>query len=460
MSLIDARADSPASSSERIVFLEPLFESATATRWTYIMLLLGVLVTVAEGCDIAAASSAAPLLVKHFGISPKFMGLLLASGVVGMVAASYLLAPIADRIGRRPAVLAGLSMACLGGLLCVLAPSVSWLVTGRILAGAGLGLITPAIFAIIAETLPARLRIMGTMIASCGFVLGAALSALLASFLTDIYGYRSSFLVACGLELLVIGICLVLLPESPFFLVRKAIGTARVKLWLARLGTTFADPQATLAVRRTDATESSVSALFTQGRGTVTLVLWIATFSTQSLVYLTASWMPALLVRSGEDVNAALRFVSLSSFASAFFALGVAWLTTRLNPSHILLFGYVVLTVVALGLFSSNATLDLFHVLLAVQIITTIAMQFCLTGVVNRYYNSAIRATGVGYAMGAGRLGALSAPLAGGYLVQQGSPIETIMGLTAVPAAIAGLSIVYLVANGKLRPEDAPTANR
>lgn len=454
MSQADARPLRPAPT----VFLESVFEAATVRPWTCLMFALGMMVTVAEGADVAAASAVAPLLQAHFGFSPKFMGLVLASGVFGTVAASYLLSPIADRLGRRPAVIAGLSLACLSSLASAFVPTVSWLIVGRILAGAGVGLTTPAIYAIVAETLPTRLRAMGTMIAGCGFILGAAVSAFLVSLLTGAYGYRSAFFVASGLELAVICICVVLLPESPFFLVRKGLGTLRVRQWLARLGAAVLDPQSPLAVRRADPKESRISALFTQDHRPVTLALWLANFCTLSLIYLTGSWLPALLVRSGENVQTALRFFSLSSLAGAVVAMAIAWSTTRVNPARILIVGYAVLMAAAIGLFAWGGTGGVFHALLAAQIITNASMQFCLMGVINRYYSSAIRATGVGYALGAGRFGAFAAPLAGGYLVQQGESIETIMGLTAIPALIACLSIGYLIVTGKLHRNEA-TAN-
>ncbi len=107
------------------------------------------------------------------------------------------------------------------------------------------------------------------------------------------------------------------------------------------------------------------------------------------------------------------------------------------------------LSAIIIGMFSGMSSG--FYIVMTIHIAVNSAAQFCLIGVINRYYWNEVRATGVGYLMGAGRLGALSGPLTGGTLVATGLSINTIYALTAIPAAIGCLALVYLNMSGRLR---------
>src|SRR5262245_28760628 len=116
-----------AAAGSSVGYLDELFASARSTAYTVLLLILGIVVTV------AALSSTAPLVAKHFGFSSQVMGLLLASAVFGNIAASYLLSPLVDRFGRKPAVIFGLSLACAATALAAWAPDARSLLALRII---------------------------------------------------------------------------------------------------------------------------------------------------------------------------------------------------------------------------------------------------------------------------------------------------------------------------------------
>lgn len=435
-----------------VAVVDDLFDTVRATAYSFMLLALGVAVTIAEGADIAALSAAAPLVTKEFGLSSSALGGIFAFGVIGSIAASFLLSPLADRIGRKPAVLIGLSTALFGTLMATVAPNTFWFLASRLIGGLGIGLITSSIYALIAEVLPLRMRAMGTMITGCGFLLGGGVSSLLVSGIIDDYGYRAPFFVAAGLEILVITACLALLVESPFMMVRKGVPADRVARLLRRLGAKVGDEVTVFTTRdQRKATQNRVRALLVREHRAATLIFWLATFCTLGIGYMSANWLPALLVGAGADMATALRFYSMASFASAIVTIAVAWLTTKVNPAKVLITAYACLTLAAISIsFLTGISYGFYTIMLAHFVIGGLS-QFCLMGVVNRYYSSEIRATAVGYAMGAGRLGAIVGPLAGGALVSAGFSINGVYGLTAIPAGLAGLALIYLFLPGGRR---------
>ena len=83
---------------------------------------------------------------------------------------------------------------------------------------------------------------------------------------------------------------------------------------------------------------------------------------------------------------------------------------------------------------------------------TTIGSQILLYAYVAQYYPLAIRSTGIGWASGVGRLGAISGPMLGGALISM--PLEMNFLAFAIPGAIAGLAISMVGRSAVHAPEE------
>jgi DHA1 family bicyclomycin/chloramphenicol resistance-like MFS transporter len=80
---------------------------------------------------------AIPIVRENFGVSTGTAQLTLSLSMLSIALATLIYGPLSDRFGRRPVMLAGISITVLGSGLCMLAGSIEWLIAGRIVQAAG-----------------------------------------------------------------------------------------------------------------------------------------------------------------------------------------------------------------------------------------------------------------------------------------------------------------------------------
>ncbi|WP_328395679.1 MFS transporter [Nocardia sp. NBC_00416] len=157
------------------------------------------------------------------------------------VAFAALLTPggrVADALGRRRLFLVALAGFALTSLLCGLAPTVGWLVAGRVLQGATAALMVPAALGSVLSVTP-RERIgaaIGAWSAAGG--LAAVVGPALGGVLVEAFGWRSIFVinVPIALALVVAGLRLrVSDTRQPGSAVPDPLGTVLVALGLGGL---------------------------------------------------------------------------------------------------------------------------------------------------------------------------------------------------------------------------------
>ena len=132
------------------------------------------------GRDLQASGTEQQWVVDAFVL--VFASLLIAGGVVG------------DRRGRKLAFLAGLVLFALGSLWCALAPTIDWLIAGRVVQALGPPLVLPASLAIVTATYPEpaeRARAIGLWAVGSGS--GVALGPVLGGLIVDGLGWRWVF---------------------------------------------------------------------------------------------------------------------------------------------------------------------------------------------------------------------------------------------------------------------------
>jgi len=78
-----------------------------------------------------------PSLARAFATDIEHVQLSLAVYFAGLASGQLFYGPLADRFGRRPPLLIGIGLFCLGSLGCALAPSLSWLIAARFVQALG-----------------------------------------------------------------------------------------------------------------------------------------------------------------------------------------------------------------------------------------------------------------------------------------------------------------------------------
>ena len=166
----------------------------TPTR-RYISLFLIALVYVMDGYDINAMAMAVPRLEEPLGLPPAAFGWVFSALLIGMGAAAALLAPLGDRVGRRPLIVFGCLTVSLATLGTALATSIPEFVAWRLLTGAGLGACLPNCTAMSAELAPERLRATLMSVVSAGIPIGLAIAGMAAPAVVRMGGWQGLFIV-------------------------------------------------------------------------------------------------------------------------------------------------------------------------------------------------------------------------------------------------------------------------
>ena len=427
---------------QRSAPLESVYQRLPPSPYAVGLLILCTFIGMGEGYDVQAMALAAPLVAKAWSLSHGSVGLLLSSSVIGQVAGSFLLSPLGDRWGRRPSILLGLLFAGLATLGGAFAPDYTSLLITRVVAGLFLGLALSNTTAIAMEVVPARWRVMAVVIVSCGLPLGGALGGILVGRLLPDYGYAAVFYVGGFATLALFGLCAAFLPESPAMLVRKPVLRARLHRVLERLGAD--DLEGTEITAGERPLRPPVAELFTAERRSATLLLWVLNFANLSLVYFFVMWLPSLFVGSGMSSSAAVVAMSMFSGSGIVGGLVLAGLLPRAGAIVTLGACYVG-TIAAVLIFSTlMAGSTEFYIVLAVCGALIVGSQFALNAYVNMFYPADIRATGAGYALGAGRFGAILAPLVGGVVLARVPSPGAAFAIGAVPAVLSLAAILGL----------------
>jgi MFS family permease len=125
----------------------------------------------------AAPAMMYPLYAHQWQLTPTVTTLIFAVFPVFVVATLIALGDLSDYIGRRAAMLWGLTASLIGVLLFAIAPDVTWLLVGRAFMGIGVGLSAgPSAAAVVEFSAPGKARLAGAITtAAQAFGLAAAL---------------------------------------------------------------------------------------------------------------------------------------------------------------------------------------------------------------------------------------------------------------------------------------------
>lgn len=436
-----------------------LIASAPMHRLQILIVGLCVGLNALDGFDVLAISFASPGIAADWGIDKAMLGVVLSMELIGMAVGSVFIGQVADRIGRRPTILACLVMMTLGMFLAASAGTIATLSMTRLLTGLGIGGMLASTSALVAEFSNDQRRALNVVLNIAGYSVGAIVGGSIASWLLAYTGtWRSVFMFGGSVTALFLPVTYLFLPESIDSQIarRPANALDQINRTLARMGIAAIDA---LPPAPAQAPKASFAALLSPVFAPLTILLTLAYFAQILSFYYVLKWIPKIVVDLGFAASTAGRVLvcaTIGGLAGAVvFGLLSGKLALRAATIAAMVCGFVMIGIFGMG----------HQDLVRLSVIAGLVGFFTNAGVVGMYpifaqtFPASIRAGGTGFAIGVGRGGSALGPILAGALFAKGSSlllVSLIMGSGTLIAATMLLLLPWAQAMSRRAQENPP----
>ena len=408
----------------------------------YVVIFLMIALNALDGFDVLSSAFAAPGITEEWGVSRDALGIVLSAELVGMGFGSVLLGGVADKLGRKTTILTCLVVMAMGMYLAHAAAGVPTLTVWRFITGIGIGGMLAATNAVTAESSSSSGRSISMALYVIGYPLGAVIGGFVAQgwLLVD-YDWRAVFLFGAIVTAAMIPIVWLLVPETPAYY--EALRPRNAVDKINRSLRAFAKPEiAALPPRPENAPRPKVTDILSNPRlRPVTLLLAFGYMFHTITFYYILKWAVQIVADTGfsqPEAASVLTYANIGGAAGGFL-FGFLMKKWDIKWPTILMLLLGSAAVVSFGL--GRETLEGWRW-------ATIATGFFTNAAIVGYYAAFARgfpayarATGTGFVLGVGRLGAAGSPIIAGYLFtllgnDELLGVSIIMALGSVASAV------------------------
>lgn len=359
----------------------------------------------------------APLIAQNFSLDALAVGHLIGAMFIGMLLGSLVWGKLAERIGRKGAVVWSLAIYGVISLASAFAPDYASLYALRLFSGvAAVGMMVVT-FAHYQELLPVRHRGALTVYLASGWPIGMLL-ALGATVWLMPYGWRTIIAVSSlgGLWALVVALWV---PESPYWLANaKRQAQARAVITRLSRGTVQVPEDCLLQVDQT--TSGRQRELFSPALLRISALQILVNFTFSWGYWGLQTWLPTLLQQRGLSLPQSYGFIALSALCMIPGYMAASWLTHRYGRKHVII-GFISASVLAGYGFANAQSLEMLY-------LSNFALAFFSLGAwgvwgtwIAELYPTPLRTIGYGWAIFAQRVANILAPSLIGALVAYGA---------------------------------------
>jgi len=406
---------------------------------------LCALVALLDGVCSQGIGVAAPLMREALGVTAVTFAWAFSAGLFGAAIGAMAFGPIADKIGRKPALVFAVALFGAMTIATAFANSFTLLLIYRFAAGLGLGGAIPCFIAMGAEYAPARRRAMYTSILWAGFPLGNAVGGFVNSYLIANFQWPTVFMAAGVPTLISAALLSFLMPESLRFQASRGIRTAQTERVIRTIDPKLPPGPLEPFMRAETGKGAKIPFvdLFTDGRATGTVLLGLILllgFATTTVAVLQT---PTLLLRGWNIPPATSSFlVGVFSIMSVCGMGASGRLVERFGAAGALAPAFICGAGFLAGLgYAATSPLVLIVTmgLLGFSVPLGAGGTIALTAM---FYPTAMRSAGTGWAMGLGRLGQVLSPLVIGLMIALAWAPPSIFIAMATAPLLAGLCVI------------------
>ena len=390
-----------------------------------------------DGMDVLVISYTAPAISKAWEIGPEALGVVFSAGLLGMTLGTLLIAPYADKIGRKNMILLSAILMGFGIYLTAFAADINMLMIYRFISGIGIGCMLASTAALTAEYTPNKTRDFWVSFVVSGYPVGAVLSGLVAARVIPNDGWEQMFRYAGYASLTAIPLVILFLSESIDFYLKMQPANALLKVnkIIAKIG---GNGLTELPQKPDRQSAIPVGKLLKGKYKKPTIELWIALFMAFAALYFMTSWIPKLATEAGLSMELAIYAGTVFNVGAFFGIVTQGYFSSKygLKKTIGVILALTAVLMASFGLFvGSDLILFVFGML-------GFGIQGGFVGLyafAARMYPSEFKTTGIGWSMGSGRMGAIFGPMLAGVFLGMGLSIGANFMIFAIPALIAGI---------------------
>jgi AAHS family 4-hydroxybenzoate transporter-like MFS transporter len=413
------------------------------TQVQYFSIAICFLMSVLDGMDVLVVSYCAPAIAEDLNLGPKTLGFVFSAGLIGMAIGAVFLAPFADKFGRKKLILASAFIMGLSVLLTSLSENILQLILMRLVSGLGIGCMLATTATLTSENVLNNSKDFWVSLVISGYPVGAVASGYVAAAIIPSYGWESMFVLAGLTTLLTIPLIFFFLSESPQFYLKKQPKDALAKANKILIKMNFKPLDSLPKIGLKANNKPLVSRLFSEKYKISTLQLWAALFFAFGCLYFLISWIPKLASDAGLSIELAIYAGTIFNVGAFFGIVLQGYFSSKIGLKKTISF-FLLLTFLLMASFKLFVGTD---ILLLVYFLLGFSLQGGFVGlyaVAARLYPTEFKTTGVGWAIGMGRVGGILAPLIGGLLISIGLSLSANFFIFSIPALIASGLTYYM----------------
>ena len=417
-------------------------DSSSMTRLQYSIIGICFLMNIFDGMDVLIISYCAPAISNSWNIGPEALGVVFSAGLVGMALGALFLAPYSDSFGRKKIILLSALLMGVSMFLTGYSESVNQLITLRFLSGIGIGSMLASTAALTSEYTPNKSKDFWVSFVISGYPVGAVISGYISVLVIPSSGWQMMFIIAGIASLLTIPLIYYFLSESIEFYIRK-----QPKKALENVNKIFIKMNLNvlkeLPIKKIFPEGIAVKQLLSKKYKVSTFQLWSALFFAFGCLYFLISWIPKLATNAGLSIELAIYAGTVFNIGAFFGIILQGYYSSKIGLKRTISIFFLIAALL-MAVFKIFIGSDWLLIVFGFLGFFIQGGFVGLYAVAARLYPTEYRTTGIGWAIGAGRLGGVLGPLAGGVMIGMGLSMSINFMIFAIPALLSAIFTYFI----------------
>lgn len=428
------------------VDVNKIIDNAKLNSFQINLALLGFLFTVVEGFEMICLGLITKDVADDWEIAPQALEYAHLAVLIGILLGSLIAGVITDKIGRRKSILLMFTLATIGMGLSFFITNMTQMVVLRFMTGFGAGGALPIAIALVAEYAPLKYRNMIVVFAYAGAPFASYVGGYLGNYFINAFGWQGIFVLGVILASPILLWMYLWVPESVKYMVLNDVDTPKAKSLLIKVEPSLElSEEDELFINEPILTKGPFASLFSQGRVLVTSFLWLAFIAGQFIIYIMSLWLPTILQSAGWEAGLSRNAVGHYYLGASIGGIIIGYLADKYSASKVLIYAFPLASVLYYILGQVVHDQELWFLIAPFAGAIAVGATLGLAPLAASLYPTAIRGTGVGSALGVGRIGSIITPMVGAALLATNITATNFYLIAMIAPIVSSVSIFILV---------------